>query len=150
MNLIRLTYTSVAVSSFTTDDLREVVAKSQRNNSRDGVTGFLTYSAPVFTQSLEGRRDAVQGVYKRIAADPRHGDLRVLALRDIDCREFGDWSMELVHLDEEAIAAVAPVLDRKRAAPETRPDAAVEERLVRLVRGLYPRAVNNREAATSS
>jgi hypothetical protein len=140
MTLIRLTYTSVAAPDLRPDDLRDIVTKAQTNNSRAGVTGFLTYNAPHFTQCLEGRREAVMGVFHRISADPRHRDVRILAEREVDSREFADWHMELIHLDEPTREAVAPVWQSPREQGATRPDSAVEERLIRLVRNQRPRA----------
>lgn len=35
-------------------NLREIVSVSQRNNSRDGVTGFLIFDKTWFIQVLEG------------------------------------------------------------------------------------------------
>ena len=53
-------------------NLREIVSASQRNNSRDGVTGFLIFDKTWFLQILEGERARVTGTYDRIARDARH------------------------------------------------------------------------------
>jgi Sensors of blue-light using FAD len=134
MSLVRITYTSVAADGFQVADLRDIVAKSQRNNRRDGITGFLIYSAPHFTQCLEGEESAVKATMRRIVADPRHADVRLLASRRLDARELTDWSMQLLHLDEEALRAVAPLCEQYRIGLTTRLGADDEERLMELAR----------------
>jgi len=139
MQLIRLLYTSVAAAGFRPDDLRDVVEVSQRNNRRDGVTGFLTYTAPTFIQCLEGERAAVTESFERIRRDRRHAGVRILSSRLVEACEFADWSMELIYLDDEALAAVLPILDRLRSAAQPVSETAVEERLVHAIRGLFSR-----------
>lgn len=53
-------------------NLREIVSASQRNNSRDGVTGFLIFDKTWFVQILEGDKAQVTETYTRIARDTRH------------------------------------------------------------------------------
>lgn len=128
MQLFRLTYTSVTANGFQVADLRDIVAKSQRNNRRDDITGFLIYSAPHFTQCLEGTRSVLKPLLKRIAADPRHNDLRVLASGRLHAREFADWSMQLLYLDEEA-KEVVPLCEQFRIGLTDRLQPEDEERL---------------------
>ena len=139
MQLIRLLYTSVAAAGFRPDDLRDVVEVSQRNNRRDGVTGFLTYTAPNFIQCLEGERAAVAESFERIRRDRRHAGVRILSSRLVEACEFADWSMELIYLDDEALAAVLPILDRLRSAAQPVSETAVEERLVHAIRDVFHR-----------
>ena len=70
-----------------------ILNQSQRNNRAAGVTGLLWTDGVRFLQVLEGDSDAVEATYARIAADPRHAAIVVLADRTVTAREFGDWSM---------------------------------------------------------
>ena len=93
--LFRLVY----ASRFTGADrdldeaLRSILAKSIQNNRWVDVTGFLVAGEGRFLQLLEGPTDSVQATYERIARDPRHADLAVIASGPADRRLFRDWNM---------------------------------------------------------
>ncbi|AWN46950.1 blue light sensor protein [Methylobacterium terrae] len=74
-------------------NMREILTVSQRNNSRDGVTGFLIFDKTWFVQILEGERVRVTGTYDRIARDPRHIGAAVIDVRDVPARLFPNWTM---------------------------------------------------------
>ncbi len=58
-----------------------ILRKSKANNPALGITGVLCFSEGIFLQVLEGGRSAVNRLYNRIAADPRHTDVELLATR---------------------------------------------------------------------
>lgn len=74
-------------------DVPAILGVSLRNNRRVGVTGLLWTDTHRFLQVLEGDDAAVQGVFDRIRADPRHRGIVVLHDRVIEAREFGAWAM---------------------------------------------------------
>ncbi len=76
-------------------DLAALLAQSQRNNARAGVSGLLYSDARRFLQVLEGAADQVEAIFARIQVDPRHRALVLLSRRGIAAREFGDWSMAM-------------------------------------------------------
>lgn len=88
----QLLYISTA-STGASIEVGAILATSQRNNRRDGVTGLLWTDGYRFLQVLEGGDAAVQGVFDRIRADPRHRAIVVLHDRAIEAREFGAWEM---------------------------------------------------------
>ena len=88
----QILYISSAVPSAAID-VDGILATSRANNGRDGVTGLLWTDARRFLQVLEGEGGAVQRVYDRIKADPRHRAVVVLHDRTIAAREFGTWDM---------------------------------------------------------
>jgi len=145
MSLIQLAYASEAVAEFGLNDLQDVLAKSKRNNRREGLTGFLSFDGPLFIQCLEGPQDVVLRYLDRIEADPRHTGLLVMEVRNIDAREYADWSMELVHLDEAAREMVREVWERPADGVTA---TFAEDRLARLVRGLSPAAATAAVGAT--
>lgn len=73
-----------------------ILAKSRKNNARLQVVGGLLFGEGYFLQCLEGEADAVQTLYDRIKADPRHRDVTVLSRASISSRSFGAWSMKYV------------------------------------------------------
>ena len=77
-------------------DFMGILAKSQVNNARVGVTGALMFNAGCFAQVLEGPLAAVEATFERIQRDERHGEVNLLALQPIARRAFPDWSMGFV------------------------------------------------------
>ncbi|WP_245259488.1 BLUF domain-containing protein [Methylobacterium sp. 10] len=74
-------------------NLRDIVSTSQRNNSRDGITGFLIFDKTWFVQILEGDKTQVMETYNRIARDTRHSTATIMNVRDVEARLFPNWTM---------------------------------------------------------
>ena len=74
-------------------NMRDILSVSQRNNSRDGVTGFLIFDKTWFIQILEGERARVTETYARIARDTRHASATIINVRDVQARLFPNWTM---------------------------------------------------------
>ncbi len=91
--LIQLTYASRVSRTLAPADLPAILAASQRNNARTGVTGALCLTNGIFLQQLEGDRTAVSLLYHRILLDPRHRDPAILDFSEIASRKFTNWSM---------------------------------------------------------
>ena len=91
--LIQLTYASRTSKTLVPEDLKDILAASQRNNARVGVTGALCLANGIFLQQLEGDRTAVSLLYHRILLDPRHRDPAILDFSEIVARKFTQWSM---------------------------------------------------------
>lgn len=100
MVLYRIIYSSYASPSLGYEDLKEIMEKSQSNNSRDGITGFLCYRDSMFLQVLEGDRQIVSKTYHRIAQDKRHHNPEIIEAVPIEERLFGLWSMRAIRLGD--------------------------------------------------
>ena len=96
--LVRLMYASRAVPALDQEELVTILRQSKANNPSTGVTGVLCYSGGIFLQVLEGGRSAVNKLYNRIAADPRHTDVELLLYEEIGERRFASWSMGQVNM----------------------------------------------------
>ena len=75
--------------------LAELLRQARAYNQGHRLTGLLLYTdlTQEFVQVLEGPRDEVEGVYQRIAHDPRHKHAFVLHEALADHRMFPDWRM---------------------------------------------------------
>lgn len=110
-HLCRLVYRSRSL--LTGSDLRveeafvEIVARSQANNARCGVTGALVAVGDAFVQVLEGPRGAVEEVFERICRDRRHTDLQVVDVGEAPARAFGEWAMKRISTSTGAEALFA-------------------------------------------
>jgi len=98
-------YASRAVRPFSPADLDELLAKARANNLALGLTGLLVYGNGMFMQVVEGPVEAVDGIFRRIAGDPRH-ELLMEASRMIRERNFSDWQMGYVRLDAATEASL--------------------------------------------
>lgn len=96
--LVRLMYASRAVPGIDQDELIAILRKSKANNPGLGVTGVLCFSEGIFLQALEGGRSAVNQLYNRIVADPRHQQVELLCYEEIGERRFAGWSMGQVNM----------------------------------------------------
>jgi len=96
--LVRLLYASRADAPITAEQLQTILRQSKSNNLKHGITGVLCCSDDIYLQVLEGGRAAVNRLYNRITADPRHKDVELLSYQQINERRFGGWSMGQVNL----------------------------------------------------
>lgn len=100
-----LTYVSTAAVPFRLSALHDLMVSSRERNASMDVTGMLLYAGGRFIQTLEGPADAVDGLFERIAADPRHRRVVRTLREDVDVRSFPDWSMGFDYLgDAESLA----------------------------------------------
>lgn len=96
--LVRLMYASRAVPALDQEELVTILRQSKANNPTTGVTGVLCFSGGIFLQVLEGGRSAVNRLYNRIVADPRHTEVELLLYEEIGERRFASWSMGQVNM----------------------------------------------------
>lgn len=96
--LVRLLYASRASASIDQEELHTLLRHCKSANPRQGVTGVLCFSSGIFMQVLEGGRMAVNALYNKIVADPRHTDVVLLDYAEIRERRFAGWSMGQVNL----------------------------------------------------
>ncbi|MFZ5550683.1 MAG: BLUF domain-containing protein [Pseudomonadota bacterium] len=96
--LIRLMYASRAAKPLDGEELAQILRQSRTDNAQRGVTGLLCTSGGLFIQVLEGGRAAVNTLYNRLVADPRHTEVTLLAYEEISERRFAGWAMGQVNL----------------------------------------------------
>ena len=88
-----IVYISSAIADFGAADLVKLLKQARGFNEQAGITGVLMYGGGRFVQVLEGCPLAVRCLYARIAADPRHGRIEILADGPLARREFNGWHM---------------------------------------------------------
>lgn len=96
--LVRLMYASRAAKPLDAEELGAILRQSKAGNPAAGITGVLCCTGNVFIQVLEGGRTAVNALYRRISADPRHQDVTLLTYEEIGERRFASWSMGQVNM----------------------------------------------------
>jgi Sensors of blue-light using FAD len=118
LGLERLVYESTATG--TTDSLTNLVvilAESQRNNARDGLTGALAAHRDRYIQVIEGSAQALDALLRRLESDPRHRDLVLMDRAPITYRLFAGWSMASARITPEHGAMLDALIDRDDLTP---------------------------------
>ena len=99
--LVRLLYVSQSVGPMTTTVTTSILEKSSIHNKRENITGILCQGSGLWMQALEGERHQVNVLYSRIMASRHHHHVELLSMEEITHRQFGQWSMALVHLSKD-------------------------------------------------
>jgi hypothetical protein len=76
--------------------LLEILRQARAHNVSQGITGALMLYNNWFAQVLEGPQAAVEALYARIKADPRHNAVRVSEAGPVAHPVFGKWAMAVV------------------------------------------------------
>ena len=104
-NLARLLYVSRNIipnqgSGYKTE-INDILTVAQRQNAVLGVTGLLTFNHGFFAQVLEGDPDTVEELFETIQMDPRHDDITILEVTEVEERAFSEWHMGFVGSDKD-------------------------------------------------
>lgn len=81
---------------FDASTLRSLELQAQQHNESHAITGYLTYRNERFTQVLEGPRNRVDALMRKIRNDPRH-TLTCEVPLTVETRRFPLWSMRLLN-----------------------------------------------------
>ena len=98
--LVRCLYASRPAAPLAADVLDSILAQSQKNNPRRGITGMLCFTHEIFIQVIEGGRDEVCKLFNAIVRDERNVDVRILVYEEITERKFGNWTMGQVNVEQ--------------------------------------------------
>ena len=117
--LERLVYGSTATGH--TDNLLNmatILAESGRNNARDGLTGALAAHEGRFIQVIEGPGDAIDGLLRRLATDPRHKDVVIFGRDAAEQRLFGDWVMANARITPALKTGLDAMMNQQTPSPD--------------------------------
>ena len=101
--MLSVIYVSHSVGELDREDLKSILEASRRNNHAMGVTGMLLYKGGNFMQVLEGSDEAVAELYAKISKDPRHVDVTIVSKTYVQEREFPEWEMGFINMDDAEI-----------------------------------------------
>lgn len=120
------------------EQVDDIIRASIRNNRDVAIGGLLLIHEGWFLQALEGPEAAVRRAYDRIAGDPRHDRLLVLADGPAATREFAEWNMCARRLSS-ADDAILDALGQRRTFEPARLNGRSALRLLKAVRGIQKR-----------
>ncbi len=105
-NLIRMVYVSTTSNPVkpgdgsVQKDIGRILMQARKNNPKDEIGGVLYFRDNYFFQCLEGEQAAVNQLYNTIADDPRHKNVQSVSVKRIQQRQFANWSMKYVALED--------------------------------------------------
>lgn len=113
LELQRLVYESTATGSTSSlTNLSVILAESQRNNARDGLTGALAAHRDRYIQVVEGPSQALDALLRRLEDDPRHRDVTLIDREPISERLFGTWAMASARITPDLGEALDRLVDQ--------------------------------------
>ncbi len=106
MKTYQTLYVSRADRQVDSITINRILEKAVDYNGKNNITGLLLFRGGVFLQLLEGDKQNVENLLKKIENDPRHSDIiRIFSLEKNE-RLFPDWAMgfhEISDLDIKMI-----------------------------------------------
>ena len=116
-DLVELSYLSESVSDMSFLGLMRLLESARAFNQKHGVTGILLYDNQQFGQVIEGERQNIMKVWKRIQEDKRHHRIELLEIREISSRSFPTWLLrfyggDTLIRDYPALAEVVGGIDK--------------------------------------
>jgi methanogenic corrinoid protein MtbC1 len=111
-----LAYRSLAVSTPTHAEVRELLRTSQLRNKAERLTGVLVYDRGAYFQWLEGPTKSIRRVWSSILNDPRHHQVTVLREEPIRDRVFEGWDLRIALGAQVSIEAAVAAMDCSNTA----------------------------------
>jgi hypothetical protein len=106
-NLVQLIYISRSnlpatdKTEFIQPEVSQILSKSRRNNRTKQIVGALYFGNNFFFQCLEGEQKKILELYEVLKTDSRHSDLRIVSIKPIIQRSFGEWEMKYVPAEND-------------------------------------------------
>jgi hypothetical protein len=132
MPVIQLVYASAANKAFSQSELRDLLSAARTKNDPLGITRLLLYHKQSFFQILEGEEASVNALYNRIERDPRHSRVLLLLRKQIEHRNFGEWSMGFIDVDYMAakLPGFVKLFEAKSSFLELKGDSKLVSRML--------------------
>jgi hypothetical protein len=109
--MYQLIYVSDFAKALNEQDMQDILFRARQCNEDMGISGKLVAVAGHFFQIIEGDEEHVSVVFEKIKRDRRHQNIRIVASRNTNYREFGDWTMGFSQLlDAQQKGDVATIL----------------------------------------
>lgn len=131
--MLSLIYVSSSTRAFSDADLVALLEQSREKNARLDVTGMLLYKDGNFIQALEGPDDAVRQLFQTICLDGRHRGVIRLIERQIEQREFADWTMAFRNLNDPALRNIPAYSEFLNESLDSETFRATPSRALRLL-----------------
>ena len=88
-----IVYVSSASKGFSEEELKKLSSVCQQHNNALHITGLLLFMEGNFIQVLEGEKEDVTGLYRKICEDASHHGIFKIIEGEMESRVFSKWSM---------------------------------------------------------
>ena len=95
--LRRIAYVSFPSADLAPAEISRIFQASRANNEANGITGVLVYTGSDFAAVCEGTHDAIEALWRKLAADPRHHGITRFLDESIERPWFGAWRIGFLH-----------------------------------------------------
>ncbi len=92
-------YVSTVSPNLNEQEIIEVLNLSQNLNIEHNITGIFLYSEGNFFQVLEGERNFVLGLFKKIKNDSRHFNIIIIFEKEVTEPQFKGYKIDFISLD---------------------------------------------------
>jgi len=99
--VFQLIYTCALRDNVSVSELDRIAESSRIRNMTMGLTGILFCKDGSVLQILEGEKSLIENLYEQISNDCRISNPLVLIRRELDKREFPNWSMGYRNADKD-------------------------------------------------
>jgi hypothetical protein len=82
-------------------EMSKILRKSRINNRARNIVGALYFGNGNFFQCLEGDENELMSLYETLKKDTRHHDLRIVSMKPVSERSFGQWEMKYLPAERE-------------------------------------------------
>ena len=134
-----LVYVSEENARLEPEELMPLLRTSRTRNRERDISGLLAYRDGHYLQILEGPDDEIETLYKSIAQDSRHRDVRLISQAPIEVRDFGKWPMAFRFLSDvqiERLPAFEEALKEGFGGPSLSENPAAARALLLALRDL--------------
>lgn len=94
-----LIYKSTPSKDLKDRTLRNMLVDAKKFNRENNVTGCIFINHEKVIQLIEGEKNTIDQLYKRILKDTRHQQIETLLEKEIYTRTMQDWAMAVYNLD---------------------------------------------------
>lgn len=92
----QLIYTSKPSNKINLKTIDEILKLAVTKNKEFNISGLLVFDGEMFIQCIEGDEKNISQLYENLKKDDRHEDVKLLGEKEINARDFQDWSMGYV------------------------------------------------------
>lgn len=137
--LFHLGYVSTETGNIGTRGMVNLMTSARSANTNRAITGLLLHREKSFYQVLEGPEAEVKQTFANIELDGRHTAVDILFEGPIEEREFPDWQMGFLNLDNveiERLQGYSNFLNREDNAKEFLENLSRGKRLALMFRSM--------------
>lgn len=96
---LAICYVSSAAPNLTNRQIDDLLRFTEEKNNRNNLAGIFLFSEGNFFQILEGEKEHVQALFKKIESDPRHTDLIIIFQKELAEAKFNRYKSSFVSVD---------------------------------------------------